>query len=117
MCRSKSRVCMACNTGHTSRYVDGEPVALTGGSWQPVRGVLRWVADPIEEPAIQAVPPIACRRCGARADQTCRSRNGHRTGSHRERHIPRRCACGGEVGWKQRHCDDCVSSYRRNVAA
>lgn len=131
MCRSKNKICMACSTGHTSRYVDGEPVALVGGSWKPVRGVLRWVPDAetvardeleeLRQRTRRGKKPtsggdlVACPTCLARLSETCKTRGGNPTNPHRERLASRRCVCGDLLAPRKVYCEPCRQRARKNT--
>lgn len=112
---SPERVCRGCvNTERRAHLVPDDTVALRGGRWvMGPRRVLVW------EPTLQDADAntIACYRCGALAHQTCRSKNGHRTQPHQERHIPRCCPCGGKIERGHLLCAGCkVTSNRRTTA-
>jgi hypothetical protein len=83
-----------------------------GGQW--VRkgqgcSVLVWVPTPVKVGA-------ACQDCGAMPDQSCRTRNGHRTKSHQGRTSPRVCRCGQALSWKARACHSCLTPSGRESA-
>jgi hypothetical protein len=86
------------------------PDVLTDGSWQVVRGVQRWVPDVVGTP----VRPewdvrllVACPKCKAKVDQTCRTKGGFPSAPHVRRLAPRLCPCGGLVAPHRKLCERC----------
>jgi hypothetical protein len=77
-------------------------LALTGGRWVNVRGVMRWQAD--ETPAEAPPEPIACP-CGARLSEPCRTTSGNWT-RHADRITSRRCSCGNVPREGSHFCTD-----------
>lgn len=83
---------------------DISPDILTDGHWETVRGIQRWVGEPVV---------IACPTCQARADQMCRTTTGRTTTPHGGRLIPRCCPCGAAVTGKRWLCDPCRAEVTR----
>ena len=105
------RACRPCLDAHNDYNKANDDVALTGGQW--VRrprsgGVLEWVPTPAIP--LAQIPtergPIVCA-CGARATESCRTANGHRTKAHSYRGSPQVCPCGQALSHKCRVCSDC----------
>jgi hypothetical protein len=127
--RDKQKSCTPCRLASNAerrgyRQPIASPNALPPGKWRPVKGILRFfpetvvltVAPPPVEPVAE-VPlddPIACPICRARATETCRTRNGHKTRSHNARVIPRRCAtCTAEAEERANYCAPCARASER----
>lgn len=100
------------------REYEDDDIALTEGAWRfdPFRRIRVWVPEPFTPPTSAPKADvhqlIACPKCHARADQTCRTKNGERTKNHTERLIPRLCRCGASLEQWRKLCDEC-----RNEAA
>lgn len=72
-----------------------EEVALTGGRWVNVRGVMRWEQN--EAAKVETVADlVACPTCGAKLSEPCRTGSGNAT-RHVDRVLPRRCPCGNPM--------------------
>ena len=94
--------------------IETEDIALTFGEWRPApNGILRWVPEPKPVRVKDDPAAIACPKCRARADQTCRTKKGHKTTDHAARIIPRCCPCGTPVGYKKQRCDACLVHVQR----
>jgi hypothetical protein len=109
-----------------------KPTSLAddGLMWVNVRGIMRAVPIPAapkaeqQEPANPPPLPVVCDDCGARADESCKTRDGSSSTSyHKARVIRRRlCPCGndlprsgvGQVDNALRYCtDECRKEARR----
>lgn len=86
-------------------------IELTDGEWRPDRhGIQRWYPATVTIREIRPEPevPVACK-CGARRNESCRTKSGHRTQDHVDRWLPRACACGASLSKPgARSCADCV---------
>lgn len=99
----------------TRHYLESDDV-LVDGSWQPERGVLRWVPGEPPPPNLRLL--VACPFCRAAVSQTCRSTGGHPVAPHTVRLAPRLCACGELLGYRKQLCEFCrlearTLTYRR----
>jgi hypothetical protein len=58
---------------------------------------------------------VACPTCGAKVGQSCRTKNGNRAGSHKDRLTPRLCECGSVATPNCTMCDPCREQSRKDT--
>lgn len=96
-----------------------DPLALDGGSWRPVGGVLRWVPEesPPKPKPVDVGSLLACPFCRAKAAETCKSSGGNAVAPHATRLVGRYCPCGERLlyrrGSRRKLCDACRDEEAR----
>lgn len=111
-----------------TEFLDDE-IALRGGRWRRVHGVMRWSPDPTPsevadlharmKPArrtnLNVSDLIACPTCGAHANERCRSASGNPRENHAARLISVRCPCGEPVAPRKQYCEPCRERARKQT--
>ena len=121
------------------------PKMLEGGRWElhPIKRVMVWLPGEVQVHTgvydsrkkrttlheLRQVRPenvvLACPKCGAMSNESCKTKTGHTTSEHAERTVKRRCACGMNVGSRKTMCSTCSKAsyaesqirHMRQVAA